>query len=257
MADETTSTLPEKKLTKREADFVAAYVAGRCRNAAAAARAAGYSERSVYDIASQNLRKLHIQEAIAELLTAEHMTPEEVLYHLGDEARSTMNDFLTLRPQRVATTVTKPVATVIADLQDHIDFEEEYARRAGLADDELKAHDAEIARLRRRILRLELRRERDPDATEDVPGPIVEQLVPDVDLAKAAERGKLHLVKSYNAKDGKIELYDAHASLVDIGKHHGLFKDVVEIQIPWDDLTPEQLQRIRDGEDPKAVLRDR
>jgi hypothetical protein len=174
------------------------------------------------------LTKPHIQEAIKDLLAAEHMTAAEVVYHLGDEARGTMEDFLTLRPQRVSTTVTKSVAIVIADLQDHIDFEDEYARRAGLAGDELKAHDAEIARLRRRILRLELRLERDPDATEDVPGPVVEQLVPDVDLAKAAERGKLHLVKSYNAKDGKIELYDAHASLVDIGKHHGLFKETIE-----------------------------
>lgn len=211
---------------------MAAYVAGRCRNGAAAAREAGYSEKTAKEIAHENLTKPHVLEAIKNLLTAEHMGPEEVLYHLGDQGRSTMDDFVTLRPTRMQTTVTKPVTDVIADLEEQIDFEEEYANRAGLADKELAAQDAEIARMRRRILRLQLRLERDPDATEDVPGPMVEQMVPDVDLAKAAARGKLHLVKSYNAKDGKIELYDAHAGLVDIGRAHGLFIDKTALTDP-------------------------
>lgn len=77
----------------------------------------------------------------------------------------------------------------------------------------------------------------------------------------------LHLIKKASVTESEfrgitkrtttIELYDAQAALVHIGKHHGLFKDVLEIQIPWDDLTDEQLQRIAAGEDPKKVIASR
>jgi hypothetical protein len=42
-----------------------------------------------------------------------------------------------------------------------------------------------------------------------------------IDLKKARQNGKLHLLKSYSKVKGgaKIELYDAHAALVDVGKH--------------------------------------
>lgn len=60
-----------------------------------------------------------------------------------------------------------------------------------------------------------------------------------VDLAKAQDAGKLHLVKELTEtkrvdKDGIIEiktaikLYDSHAALVDLGRHHKLFTDQVE-----------------------------
>jgi phage terminase small subunit len=218
---------PPLDLTPREDAFVTAYIANRF-NGAKAARTAGYSARSAAEIAHQNLRKLHIQKAIKERLAAEHMGPDEVLLRLGDQARGTMDDFLTLRSARVATTITKPLADIIADLQNQIAFEEEYAAIAGLAEKELEAHNSQVAAIRRRILRLELRLKHDPKATEDVPGPIVKHLVPEVDLVKARSRGQLHLIKSYNAKDNKIELYDAHAALVDIGKVHKLFTDKVE-----------------------------
>lgn len=46
-----------------------------------------------------------------------------------------------------------------------------------------------------------------------------------LDLPKAADRGKLHLVKklSYTNNGPAIELYDAQAALALLGKHHGLF----------------------------------
>lgn len=51
-----------------------------------------------------------------------------------------------------------------------------------------------------------------------------------LDLKKAIKAGKFHLVKKYsNTRQGvSVELYDAQAALVHIGKHHGLFVDRVE-----------------------------
>lgn len=52
-----------------------------------------------------------------------------------------------------------------------------------------------------------------------------------LDLDKARERGRLHLVKKlkYNSEGHpEIELYDAQAALVQIGKFHKLFVDQVQ-----------------------------
>lgn len=55
-----------------------------------------------------------------------------------------------------------------------------------------------------------------------------------LDLAKAAVRGKLHLVKKFTKTDKgtSIELYDAQAALVHIGRHHGLFVDKTALTDP-------------------------
>ncbi len=52
-----------------------------------------------------------------------------------------------------------------------------------------------------------------------------------IDLNIARERGRLHLVKSRSTTDKgeRIELYDAQAALVQLGKAHGLFVDRQEV----------------------------
>ena len=52
-----------------------------------------------------------------------------------------------------------------------------------------------------------------------------------LNLYKAQEKGVLHLIKSLTptAHGYKIELYDAHAALVDIGRHLAMFTDKHEI----------------------------
>lgn len=55
---------------------------------------------------------------------------------------------------------------------------------------------------------------------------------PLVDLNKSPD--KQHLVKKFREsnRDGvEIELYDAQAALVHIGKHHGLFTDKIEVKL--------------------------
>ncbi len=55
-----------------------------------------------------------------------------------------------------------------------------------------------------------------------------------VDLGKALEEGKTHLIKKtkYNAQGGlEIELHDSQAALLNIGRHHGLFTDKIEVKL--------------------------
>lgn len=64
-----------------------------------------------------------------------------------------------------------------------------------------------------------------------------------VDLAKAARAGKLHLLKSitFERMGQKIEMVDAQAALVHLGRHHKLFTDKVEQHDPETDAKIERL----------------
>jgi phage terminase small subunit len=58
---------------------------------------------------------------------------------------------------------------------------------------------------------------------------------PGVDVAAMIRDGKQHLIKGITyTRTGQVvvEIYDAQAAQVHIGRHHGLFKDVVEIEEP-------------------------
>lgn len=51
-----------------------------------------------------------------------------------------------------------------------------------------------------------------------------------LDIANIIENGRSHLLKSYSQTQHgeRVEMYDAQAALVHIGKAHGMFKDRVE-----------------------------
>ena len=55
-----------------------------------------------------------------------------------------------------------------------------------------------------------------------------------IDFRKAKQLGKMHLLKKYAVtKEGvRIELHDVQGALTQIGRHHGLFKDVIEVEEP-------------------------
>jgi phage terminase small subunit len=82
-----------------------------------------------------------------------------------------------------------------------------------------------------------------------------------LDLQKAYTSKKLHLIKKFTRVETEqstrvsVELYDAQAALGLLGKHHGLFKDVIDLRFNAAELTDDQLRRIAAGEDPRAVLR--
>lgn len=59
----------------------------------------------------------------------------------------------------------------------------------------------------------------------------------------------------------KVKLYDRMSALNALGKMHKLFVDRVEnsgytVEIPWDDLTPEQIVRLRQGVDPAIIKKE-
>jgi phage terminase small subunit len=91
MADET-----EKKLTPKQKEFVDEYL--RDFNATAAAKRAGYSEKTAYSIGSENLKKPEIAEEIRERLELRGLTKEEALMRLGEQARASFEDFITVPP---------------------------------------------------------------------------------------------------------------------------------------------------------------
>lgn len=65
-------------------------------NAARAAREAGYSSKTAYQIASENLRKPHIRAAIAEKLKDITMSADEVLARQSEIARGSLDHFVTV-----------------------------------------------------------------------------------------------------------------------------------------------------------------
>ena len=74
----------------------------------------------------------------------------------------------------------------------------------------------------------------------------------EIDLPRMKADGKMHLVKKYKVtkQSVEIELYDAQAALVQLGKHHGLWvdkdtadwrKEIIEL-LKAERITPEQVR---------------
>lgn len=80
------------KLTPKQRRFVDEYL--RDFNGTRAAVAAGYSKKTAYSIAWENLRKPEIAAAIRE----ENMSADEVLSRLTDIARGDLADLMDVRP---------------------------------------------------------------------------------------------------------------------------------------------------------------
>lgn len=99
-------------LTAKQQAFVTEYLA--CWNASEAARRAGYSEASARVTGHRLLTDANISEEIQRRVSEKAMTADEVLIRLAEQARGTMDDFLTARDG-----IKKP----------YIDFEK--ARNAG------------------------------------------------------------------------------------------------------------------------------
>jgi len=79
-------------MTNRQRIFIDEYL--KCWNGAEAARRAGYSARSAYEIARKLLRKVEVSEAIQQRISEKAMSADEVLLRLGEHARGDMGNFL-------------------------------------------------------------------------------------------------------------------------------------------------------------------
>lgn len=147
-------------LTTKQKVFVEQYL--QCWNATEAARRAGYSERSIRTIASENLAKPNIKLEIDTRIAELKMSADEILLRLADQARGDIGDF--------------------ADIEDGTDLANHPLSRI-------------VKKYKKRIYH-----PKDTDSYDEI----------------------------------ELELYDAHASLVDLGKAHALFTDKIDASVKVD-----------------------
>ena len=81
-------------MTKKQRVFIEEYL--QCWNATEAALRAGYSKRTARSIGSENLTKPDIADAIEKRISEMAMGANEVLIRLGDMARASLEDFVTV-----------------------------------------------------------------------------------------------------------------------------------------------------------------
>ncbi|RIV23624.1 terminase small subunit [Fibrisoma montanum] len=213
-------------LTTRQRRFVEAYI--DCGNATRAAKTAGYSEKTAYASGAENLRKPQIKAAINYLGEQLGMSAGEAFKQMADIAKTRLNDFLIIHKVLKTPTVRKPLQQLINELDAEMEFEEEFARLAGLAGKDLDAHKIEQKKRELQGIRYALELERNPSAYRDVPGEAVwvdEVTVDLVKLARAKAEGRIKSL-SWTEHGPKIELYAADAALDKILQLHGRYKQV-------------------------------
>lgn len=163
-------------LSDKQRAFVEHYV--RTWNATQAAKLAGYSDKAAYAIGAENLRKPQIRAAIDTRLDELAMSPVEILTRLTEQARGSLEDFLT---------------------------------------------DGAL------------------------------------DLKKAEQRGKLHLLKSYRVSDRGavyIELYDGQAALVQLARYRKMFTDKLEVDAVQTSVTLDEYMDAKKRAAARAAGRD-
>jgi len=94
--------MSKRKLTGKQQSFVIAYLTNGF-NATEAVRTAGYKGNNVTlnAVGYENLRKPHIQERIVAYFKEKAMAVDEVLFRLGEQARSNVADFIDTPTERI------------------------------------------------------------------------------------------------------------------------------------------------------------
>jgi phage terminase small subunit len=106
MSEQLTFEQALEKLTGKQRAFVLAYL--DCLNAAEAARQAGYAARSLYQTASENLRKPDIKDALRLGFERKAMQKDEVIARISAIASASLEDFITLEAEAGADDSTFP-----------------------------------------------------------------------------------------------------------------------------------------------------
>lgn len=174
---------------------------------------------------------VHIRATIAERLAALRIEANDVLYRIEQRATATAEDFLRFEEYEHTPRVRVPLAEAIERARAELQVE----RRVGSG--EKDPERAEASRqlqksMRRRIERMEIELDEDPEATALVDGEPETRERAVFDLARMREAGKLHLVKSVTKNaDGsqKVELHDAAKADELLGKHLGLFAERLDL----------------------------
>lgn len=232
-----------------------------------AAVRAGYEAKNARIIASRMINNDQCRKYIKHLLDDIDLGEGAVKKLITDIAKSSLNDYFTIRKVEHRPMVEKSLKMLIDEAQAEIEFEEEFANAAGLSDEQYEDHMAMQNSRRLKKLRFELELKRNPNATRIVVGDPVLIEVPELDMAKVVadkEKGKIKSITP-GQFGTKVELYSADAALTNLAKIHGLFekdnahkhehtgKDGAPLKAPVtfisaDALTPEQIEKYLNGD---------
>lgn len=216
--------MSEVKLTAKEQRFVEEY----CKdcNATQAAIRAGYSKRSGKEIGYENLTKPHIRAAVDARLKALSLEAAETTKLIADIAKSSLNDYFTIKEVVRKPKVKKHLSEVIAELEKEIEIEEEYAAEAELSIEEYDAHYVTIQHMKREIIKLKIRLRHDPNATMVVEGPAELHKVADIDLPRLIQDKEAGRIKSVKHSEFglNVEMYAADVALDKLARMHGLYE---------------------------------
>ncbi|RFP65917.1 terminase small subunit [Hymenobacter lapidiphilus] len=210
--------------------FVSLFCADPALNATRAAIGAGYSEKTAAQQASRLLRNVKVRDAIEKVLAKAAMGTEEIAAQWSAIGRVNLSDFFdTVRRYRHPQ-VEKPLAEVIAERQEQIDFEEEFADASDLTEKQQDDHFVEQQLRKHEVLRLQIELRRNPAATRIVAGPVEWYDEMELNLAKAHALGVFDLAKSIKPTQHgiAIELPDRLGALERLAKWQGMFVDKVE-----------------------------
>lgn len=233
------------KLTVKQSRFCEEYLVSF--NATQAAIKAGYSKASAAEIGSENLRKPNIRQKIDIKLKEYALSADETLKSISDIAKSSLNDYFSIREEYRSPTIMVPLKEVIKKIEEDIEDGQKFADRAELVGDELQEHLVDIARKKKQILKHQIELERNPKAAMLVPGKpelveIAELDMPRLVQDKASGRIKAIKPTEYGLN---VELYAADAALRDMARYHGLFeKDNEQLKTSTAPLTDDQFNKL-------------
>jgi len=240
--------LSTSKLTAKQELFCFEYI--KDFNATAAAKRAGYSEKTAYNIGWENVRKRDVQAKIDELTKGKIMLPAEIQKRMTDIARTRLNDFIIPKTTVYIKKIKVGLNELISRLRAEIDFEDDYCIQANLQKKELERHEKAQEQRRRQIIRLKLEFQSNPNAYRIIDGPPELIEVADVDLLKLSrekEQGNIRSLKF--TKDGPhIELYPVDAALANLARINAMFIDKHQIDVvsKMEGMTDDQLIMLTD-----------
>lgn len=210
-------------LTGKQMMFCREYI--RDFNGSRAAMRAGYAEKSSRVVASNLLSTPKISEYLKQILKEAHLGPEETTKLISDIAKGSLNDYFVIRKAEYTPKVVKSLKVLINEIDEEIDFEEEFANEAGLTDDQYAEHMNLQNSRRLKKLRYQLELKRNPKGTRIVPGESVLVDHPELDMARLVKDKEAGKIKSITPTmfGTKIEMYAADAALANLAKIHGLF----------------------------------
>lgn len=222
-------------------------------NATQAAIRAGYSKETAYSIGWENLRKPEIRNLIDGRLTELSLSAAETTKLICDIAKGNLNDYMVVKQVYQSPKIEVGLQHLIDKLLYQIEFEEEYASKVSLNDDELKQHKQSQESRRKEIIRYEIELSKNPLAKRIIDGEPELVDVAEIDMVKIAadkEKGRIKSITP-GMYGNKIELYGADGALFNIAKMHGLYakdneqgKTTVNLQI-----TKEQAKEISNAID--------